>query len=208
MMIVVTVLIYAVSLKFQLSPCVTIHNQCSNIKLVSPIYFGNGAVCPKLSNQQIDIGTERKACFKINATQNNFEGALLFKLQKENRFSIYSSSLFNLQRYFNSKAKCVQMLIAWKVKESKLLSYVVLIEHDKTFIWNENVLKKLYDNSRDWLKEYNDTILETWLMDDDIVLETTLGVKGLKGSFELIISISKGEKNDFDIRPLYVDLER
>jgi hypothetical protein len=64
-MIIFIMLIYAVSLIFQLPAYITIHNQCLN-KLVSPVYFCNGIVCSKLSDQQIDIGTKMRASFKIN----------------------------------------------------------------------------------------------------------------------------------------------
>jgi hypothetical protein len=82
MMIAVTMLIYAVRLALQSPECVTIHNQCLNIELVSPVYFGNGVVCPKLSDRQIGIGTTMRTCLEIYATHNEFEGALLFKLQR------------------------------------------------------------------------------------------------------------------------------
>jgi hypothetical protein len=187
---------------------VNIHNQCSNTKLVSPIYFGNGVVHPKLSDRRIDIGTRRKACFEINATQNEFKGVFLFKLKKKNRLSIYSSNLFKRRKYSNSKAKCVQMLIAWKVKNSKLFLYVALVKHPKGFTWNEDYLKKLYDKNHDWLKEYNSARSDTWLMDGDIVLKTTVSVRDLKEIIELNISISKGEKSNFDMKPLDVNLKR
>jgi hypothetical protein len=74
-MIAAAMLMYIFSLRLQLLPCVTIHNQCSNIELVSPVYFDNGAICPKLSDRQIDIDTKMRAYFEINTTQNDVEGA-------------------------------------------------------------------------------------------------------------------------------------
>jgi hypothetical protein len=73
---------YAISLTLWLPPYVNILNLCPNTKLVSSVYFGNGIVCPKLFGQQIDINTKMNASFEINATQDDFEGALLFRLQR------------------------------------------------------------------------------------------------------------------------------
>jgi hypothetical protein len=81
MMIAVTMLIYTLSLKFRLPSSIIIYNLCLNTRLISPVYFGNGAVCPKLSSQQIDIGAVMAANFDIYPTQSEFEGALLYKLQ-------------------------------------------------------------------------------------------------------------------------------
>jgi hypothetical protein len=61
---------------------VTIHNQCSNIRLISPVYFSNDARCSKLSGQQIVIDTKMNASFEIDVNQDDFEGVLLYKLQK------------------------------------------------------------------------------------------------------------------------------
>jgi hypothetical protein len=186
-----------------------IHNQCSNVKLISPIYFGNGVVYPKLSDQQIDIDTEMKTCFTINTIQNELKGTMLFKLQrKENRFSIYLSNIFKRQGYSNDEAKCIQMFIAWKVKNSKLFLYVALVKHLKEFTWNEDKLRNLYYKNHSWLKEYNNTRSDAWLMDDNIVLKTTFNTRDLKNIPELSISISEEEKNDGAMRPLCIHLER
>jgi hypothetical protein len=207
-MIAVTMLIYIVSLVLQFPSCVNIFNLCLNTKLISPVYFGNGAICPKLSNQQIDISTAMKACFEINATQDDFEGALLLKLQKY----VGSNDQCNMNTLATetnkSEEKCVQMLVAWKVEDSKHFLHVVLIEHAKEFNWNEDELRKLYNKNHNRLKQYNGIISDTWLMDDNRALKTSFKVRNTKENFELNISISEEEKDDYAIRPLYVNLER
>jgi hypothetical protein len=188
---------------------VNIHNQCSNTKLISLVYFCNDAVCPKLSDQQIDIGTKMKACFEINATQDDFEGALLFKLQREeSRSNIYLSNLFVQQKYSNDEAKCVRMLIAWKVRISKIFLYVSLVEHAKNFALNEEILKKLYSKNQNWIRRYNDIRSDTWIMDDDTVLKTTSSARDFKGILELSVSIFEGKKSGLDMRPLGVNFKR
>jgi hypothetical protein len=206
MMVIVTILIHAASLKLQLPVCITIHNQSSNIKLVSPVYFSNCTVCPKLSDQQIDIGTGMDACFEVNVIQDEFEGALIYKLQRCVEFDDQLKMDTLTKETNKNEAKCVQMFVAWKVKGPKSLLYVALIEHIKEFTWNEDALRKLYDKNYSQLKKHGDTILDTWLIDDNTALEISFKVSGLKGNFELSISISE-ELRDY-MRPLCVDLEK
>jgi hypothetical protein len=207
-MIVVIMLMHTVSLALQLPSCVNILNLCPNVKLSSPVYFGNGATCPKLSDQTIDISTKMKIYFEIYVTQDDFEGALLYKLQRyveyDDQYNIDTSATETNR----DGSKCVQMLVAWKMKDYKLFLHVALVEHAKEFTWNESELKNLYDKNCDWLKEYNDTISDIWFIDDNMVLKTTSNVRDLKGNFRLSISISEEERDEYAMRPLYVDLER
>jgi hypothetical protein len=71
--------------------------------------------------------------FEINATQDNFEGALLFKLQR------YSDSQYNVNTPITetNETTCIQMLIAWKVEGTKPFAHIILIEHAREFAWNE-----------------------------------------------------------------------
>jgi hypothetical protein len=87
-------------------------------------------------------------------------------------------------------------------------AYVALVEYAREFIWNEGRLNKLYYENHNRLKGCNNTISNTWFMDDNMVLKTTLNEIELKGRRELSISISEEEKNDSAMRPLRIDLER
>jgi hypothetical protein len=198
-------LMYTVSLELQMPSCVTIHNQCLNTKLVSPIYFGNDTICLKLSNQQIDIGAKMSVSFEIKTAQDDFEGALLYKLQRhpDSQYDMDTSTTETNK----NEAMDVHMLVAWKVKNSKLFAYVTLVEHTKEFTWNEDKLKKLYDKNHDHLKEYGSTISDAWLMNDDMVLKTTFSANDLKGNLKLGISTSEA-KDNYAIRPSYINLER
>jgi uncharacterized protein YeaC (DUF1315 family) len=208
MTIVVIILMYNVSFEFQLPSCVNIHNHCLNTKLVSPVYFCNGAVCPGLSSQQIDIDTKMNANFEINTTQDEFKGALLFKLQR----CIESDDQRNMDALHTEtdkdETKCVQMLVAWEMKDSVPSAHVTLVEHAKEFTWNEGELRKLYDKNHDRLKRYGNTMLDTWLINDHMILKTSFGVRELKENFELSIFISEEEGNIYAMRPFCVNLER
>jgi hypothetical protein len=203
-MTAINMLMYTISLNFQLPVCVTIHNQCLNIELISSVYFGNGVACPKLFDQQIDIDATMRIWFEINTTQDEFEGCLLYKLQR-NLHDQYSmdTSITEINR---NEVTQVYMLVAWKMKDSKPFVRVVLVEHTKEFVWNEDKLKKLYDRNCGWLKKYNDIISDTWFIDTDAILKTTFKVKELEKNFELSISISEEERNDYAMKPLRVDL--
>jgi hypothetical protein len=205
MIIIVAVLIYTVSLKLQLPPRIIIHNQCPNTKLVSPIYFGNGIVRSKLSDQQIDINTIMKMQFEISTTQDEFEGVLLYKLQG------CSDSQHNMNtptKGAKNEAKCVYMLVAWKMKDAKPFVRVVLAEHTKKIVWNEDKLKKLYEKNCSGLKKYDDSVSDTWIIDDHMILKTTFEVADLENNFELSVSISEEEKGDDAMRPLCIHPKR
>jgi hypothetical protein len=202
---VINILMYAVSLDLQLPARVTIHNQCLNIKLISSVYFGNGTVYPKLSGQQIDIGTKMKVYFEINTTQDEPEGALLFKLQR------YSASQYNIDTLTTGtnkkEATNVHMLVAWEIRSSKPSVCVVLVENTEELTWNEDKLKKLYDKNCGWLREYGSTMSDTWLMDNNMTLKILFNVRNLKRSFELGMHIYE-EKDSYAMSPLCVDLMR
>jgi hypothetical protein len=203
-MIVVAMLIHIVSFEFRLPPCANVFSLCSDIKLALPIYFGNGIVCPKLTSKQIDIETKMNASFEVNAIQDDFEGALLFKLQR------YSDGQYKIDLLTteNNEETCIQVFVAWKVKDSVPFAYVVLIEHTKSLTWNEDKLKKLYDKNHGRLKKYYGTISDTWLMDNNVILKTTFSAKDLKSTPELSISISKKEKDSYAMKPFCINLER
>jgi hypothetical protein len=204
MMIIVTMLIYAVSLKFQLSVCLTIHNQCSNTKLVSPVYFGDGVVGPKSSNQQMDIDTKMEASFEIDTIQDKFEGALLYELWRysgrHHKGILTAKAVAKLTR--------IHMLVIWDMNYSMPSSYIVLLKNIRGFKWNEDKLKKLYDKNYARLKRYDDTTLYTWLIDDETVLTAIPEVRCLKRTTELNISIYEGKRYSYTTRPLWINEKR
>jgi hypothetical protein len=203
-MITIAMLIYTISLKFQSPSRIIIHNQCSNINLVSPIYFGNGAVCPSLANQQIDINTATKMQFEINTTQDEFEGVLLYKLQR----NVASDDQNNRNTRTKNEAKCVYIFVAWKVKDAEPFVRVALVEHTKNIVWNEDKMKELYEKNCGGLKKYNDSISDTWIIDDYMTLKTMFEIEDLEKNFELSISISEEEKDDDAMKPLCVHPKR
>jgi hypothetical protein len=206
MAIAVTMLIYTVSLEFQLPTSVIIHNQCLNTELISPIYFGNGTVCPKLSGQQIDINTAMKIRFEICAIQNEFKGALLYKLQRNLHDQCrIDASTTETNR---NEAIYVYMFVAWKMKDSKPFICVVLVECTKEFAWNQGRLMKLYDKNHNLFKKYDETISDTWFLGDSMTLKTSFKVRSSEKNFELSVSISEEERDDYAMKPLWINPKR
>jgi hypothetical protein len=204
-MIAIVMLMYIISLELQLSPCVNILNLCSNTKLVSSVYFGDNVVCSRLSERQIDIDAKMSVNLEINAIQDDFECALLFKLQRYSNW--YNTDTLTTETNRN-KTTHAYMLVAWKVKESTHFVRVALVEHIKEFAWNEEELRKLYDENRGWLKKCDNNASHTWLMDDGVILKTSFKVIGSEENFELRISISEEEKDDYAMRPFCINFER
>jgi hypothetical protein len=70
----------------------TIDNQCSNIKLISPVYFTKNAMYHIRFPQQVDHDCIMKANFITDINQNTFGGALLYRLQHEEDVEIHVTS--------------------------------------------------------------------------------------------------------------------
>jgi hypothetical protein len=144
--------------------------------------------------------------FEINATQDEFKGALLYELQR------YSDNQYNMDASTTetgkSEATHVYILTVWKMKDSKPFARIALVEHTKGFSWNEDKLKELCDKNYSWLKEHNDTTSDTWLVNDNMILKTTFRTRDLKRTPELGVFISEEEIDSYTMRPLCVDLER
>jgi hypothetical protein len=180
-----------------------IHNQCSNIKLTSPVYFCNGAACSELSDQRVDIDARISASFEINTIQDDFEGALLFRLQR------YSNRQRNMDESITetNEATCIQMLIVWEVKDSKSFVCVLWVEHTKAFTWDKDKLKKLYNKNLNWFKEFDYFRINTWIMDNHIALKTIFNASDLKRIPKLDVSISE-ERYVEAMKTLWIDTER
>jgi hypothetical protein len=178
---------------------VTVHNQCSNIELVSPVWFDNGVICSKLADQQMNVGTAMKAYFEIYATQDEFEGALLFRLQ---RYPNGWHSVDTLTTEVNKEAMHAYILLVWKTKNSELFVYATLVERAKEFTWDEDKLKKLYHENHSQIKKYDDATSYKWFINDNVALKMSSKANDFKRKFELSISISEEEKEDADMKLL------
>jgi hypothetical protein len=112
-------LIYAVSLAFQLPAYMIIHNQCLNIELVSSIYFSNDVICHDRSGQKIDIGAKIRTSLEIDTIKDKFEGVLLFRLKRHVESDNQHNMNTSITEANKNEATNVHMLIIWEVKNAK-----------------------------------------------------------------------------------------
>jgi hypothetical protein len=170
---------------------ITISNQCTSIKLTSPIYFIRDETCHIQFLQQVNPKTIMKTNFRASISRNTFGGILLYHLQwKENAN--------------------IQLLAIWGCKSDIPYLYAWPIEHENTFIWDKDRLKRLYDvydsqyitcNSRP--NVFSST---EWLLSDGTKLETKRK-KSRKG-FKMKVTIFEKEYTYYPRRPLWIDSNR
>jgi hypothetical protein len=170
----------------------TINNQCSNIKLTSPVYFTKDAMCHGHFPQQVDSKSITKVNFVTGVDRYTFGGVLLYRLQRK-----------------EDAPTNTQLLVIWGYRPPTSFSYALyshalLIEHESTLVWDRNKLKLLYDRYYDhW---YTKSDLGLWLLDDNTELKTNY--EALHGGYSMEITISEYEGPFFPMKPLWVDPNR
>jgi hypothetical protein len=191
-LLMLIILMYAVRLNIQPSFKLIIHNQCLNVGLVSPIYItGDGLECYRPPDYKAYVGDITRSGFIIKSDFRSY-GVLIYRLQRRQslEFTEIAKNAF------------------WRIFESRVLyAYVALVEYAKEITWNEDNLNKFYYVNHDRLKECNEIILDTWLM-DNMVLKMTFNARDLKGNPELSISISEEKKDSYTMRPFCINLKR
>jgi hypothetical protein len=195
------VLIYPLSLSIPLSLELNIHNQCSNVGLMSPMYItGYGLESHRPPCYKVYVGDTMRSRFIIKSYLWSY-GVLIYRLQKRQSYESTETD--------EDISNAICLLVAWRISESnELYADVLLLEHAKDFIWNEDKLNKLYYENDGRLKEYNGTISESWFMDDNMALRTILNARDLKGAPELSIFIFEEKKSNYVMRPFCINLKR
>jgi hypothetical protein len=182
---------------------VLVHNQCSDFELVSPAYFGYHVIWLRSPDQKVDANTVIRSSFGNDVAKDKFSCALLYKLQRKmGPKSNDQSNADNISTEGTSTS--LQLLVIWKYNvkyKNRFFTRALLISHGNTIIWDEDTLKKLHYMYFALLRDdYN--IKDTWLLDDETVLMTTL--KWKKDSCTFKITISEGTREDDSMEPLRV----
>jgi hypothetical protein len=188
---------------------VTVHNQYPDIELVSPVYFCNRGVYNEYPVERTDVGAMMMISFQFGL--DKLPGGILMygvqrkgNIESDHQFSTDATSIEAVE----DTSKITRLLVAWKIEhfgEPKV--YIVLVEHDSELEWNEDKQAKLYDKVNEQFTRHCNPSRYTWLVSDNIVLETTYEIAQREG-LELKIAIYKGIK-DWDTRPaLWIDPER
>jgi hypothetical protein len=183
---------------------VEIHNKCSDIELVEPAYFSDGAVCDMPPDQKVDPGNILNTAFRIEFGQLDFEGALLCRLRKKRTNSDQQPDTDTTN--INEKWKSyVQLLVAWKVERfHEPRVYTLLGEHGERIDWTNDELKKQYNEFRGRLNVHNGAVESTWLMEDGSALKLALDRTGDR-VYGIKITIFEVQKDAHTSVPVWIE---
>jgi hypothetical protein len=124
------------------------------------------------------------------------DGALIYRLQRK---QLHDSTMID-----KSASNVANLLVIWEISRSKkLYADVLLVEHDKEFVWNDEGLLDLRLENFERFRLYTDSATETWSLDDNMTLMTTFRI--INEDFILDITISEVEKNDCARKLAHID---
>jgi hypothetical protein len=175
---------------------VVIDNQCTNIKLVSPVYFPKGTTSHIQLPQKVSSKSIVKANFINDMDRDTLGGALLYRLQwKEN------------------PPTSTHILLIWRYGLDGLYLRAFLIKHESTFSWDKDKLKRLFNVHDGRYYIYFSFSEEKWLSDDNIKLKMTCKKTSYNLKIEVIISEESRllicEKSQFQPqKSLWIDSNR
>jgi hypothetical protein len=185
---------------------ITILNVYSDLELIFPVYYSNGTMCYMSSGQQTAIGTEMKVSFEIAFKQEDFKGALLYKLQRK-----YAARTDNQPNSSTASAenaeKNIYLLVLWNVEDNRHRSRACLIECTTHFSWDEDKLWALHKKHEHLFDVYYNSNTITWLIYDDTVMKMRFDVT-YRPDYKLDIVISEGTREDDMERPIEIDQNR
>jgi hypothetical protein len=182
---------------------ILVHNQCLYFELVSPVYFGDNVIWHIPPDQKVCANDVTKASFGKDAAKSEFTSVLIYKLQRKKHLE--SNDQSNEDSMFTKDTLTgFQLVVIWRYNSDRIYSHAWLIEHDNTFIWNEDKLERLYDV---YNNQYNaSSSMGGWLLDDDTVLK--VGCETAYRSFGTKVVISEGKHVSSLIKPLWVDPDK
>jgi hypothetical protein len=168
---------------------ITIHNRYPDLELISPVYFSN-SICHVSPHHQTDTSNTIEVRFGIDDKQEDFEGALLYKLQRKyaNRIDDHANSS---AKSIEDATKNMYLLVVWDVKFYHHGFCVCLIECADGFTWNEDKLWALCDRYDHRFHEYDESNTITWLMHDGVVMKTRLDIT-YESDYQLDVVLSEG----------------
>jgi hypothetical protein len=185
------ILIYALSLWFQTSFKLNIHNQCSNVDLVS-------LTCHRPPGHKVHAGDTMRSSFIIKSDDMS-HGALICELQRRQSHEFAEIS--------EDTSSAVHLLVFWESSNSwNLYTDALLVEHDKVFDWNRDNLEEFYNKNINRFRLCSDSATEAWLLDDNVTLMTTFEI--MNNDRTLDITISEVERDNNTRMPVRIDLEK
>jgi hypothetical protein len=175
---------HTISSAFYSTMVVNIHNQCSDLKLKDMQCFTSGAIWTRFPDMELDVVSMMRTYFMT--LEPTFGGALIYFLERK-----------HVKTHHQSASNLCQIFIGWKSEGYKeLRAFVHLIEYDKQVKLNLSKLQEYYQRYIDQVRTYTDSIKDTWLTHDGIILMTELELNFALRDGVLNITISEGIKDD------------
>jgi hypothetical protein len=188
---------YTVSIPIEPLFKLNIHNQCSDVDLISSTYIIHGwSECYRPPDYKVCTGDTMRSGFIIKS-DNEFDGALIYKLQKK--------QLHKSTEISEDISNVIQLLVVWRISASKkLYAAVLLVEHDKGL--DKDDLRELYHRNFGRFRLCPDATAEAWSLDDNTALKTTCNI--MDEDHILDITVSEVERDNSAKIPTYIDSER
>jgi hypothetical protein len=196
---------------------VSVHSRHPGIELASPVHLCDGISYNGGPAERVDTGVMMKIDFRFDLNQDEHKCILMCEVRrKENtRYDYQSNTDATSFEAVEDTSKMIRLLAAWKINRSwKFNAQIVLAEHDRELVLNEDKLGWIYDKVDDTLVEvyaslfrYNGIYKSTWLAYDNTVLEITSEVVDKEG-FGLKIAISEGTKDKDTKKLMWIDSKR
>jgi hypothetical protein len=183
---------------------VTICNLHSGLKLTSPIYCSTNTTYHVSLSQQIDTDNTIEASFGIDSNQDDFKGALLYKLQRKYETGKW---LYSSIASIGDTTKSIHLLVVWDVRDDDYRFCVCLIEYADNFTWNEYKLWALCQQYMDRICVNYNCLTIPWLINGGAVIK--IGHSITYGSdYKLDIVISEGTGKYKMFKPMKIDPKR
>jgi hypothetical protein len=193
------VLIYTIRLSTKPSVKLNIHNQCSNIDLVSPTYHLDSNVnCHRPPDYKVGAGGITRSGF-ISKSEKKFYAVLIYRLQRKQPDVPIGIG--------EDTSRAVHLLVVWRLSQRKgLHADVLVVEYDKEHIWEDDDLKKLYHENIYSSKLYPGTATEIWSLNDNVALMATS--EAISEDRIVNVTISEVKRGDNMRTPIPIDLKR
>jgi hypothetical protein len=207
MLAIFLILTCTVSLTLYGEMDVAIHNQHSDIELISPVYFCDSGTYNEYPVERTDASTMIKVGLKF-CFDRLPGGILMYEVQKNTKSDHHTNTDTTFTEATEDTSKTMRLLVVWKIKYSKRLRvHMMLVEHNNKLVLNEDKLAQLYNKINEQFSEHDGPSKCTWLMCDNAVLAATYKV-ARKTGLELKITITKEGEGKDTMRPMWIDSER
>jgi hypothetical protein len=192
-----------------------IHHQHLDIELASPVYFCNRGTYNEYPVKRTDDGTIMN--ISLIPDQDKLDGMMVYKVQRNGNTRSDQSSINTIYaKVVEEASKMMQFFITWKIRRDTFKVNIILVEYGNDSVLSEDKLAQLYNKIVDMPIDHGFCVLisgicfysaDTVLMYDNTALNIVYEIARKEG-FGLKITISEGDKDEYTMRPMWIDPER